>query len=339
VDDNPGVREALQDRLESMGHTFESVGSQDEALKRIAERSYDYILLDLELPSRFGRTPMIPTGKNLLTQILASPLNRNTPVLIVTAHGHDNPDLCRDVMKLGAKDFIKKPFPDLEQAVTEALSRRLPSVERRRAEPIADEPLKAFSGGELVVTAETVELCGVGLCDSSSGRIWQIVNLLSTRTEKGTLPAFSGKELADRLRVTRGEKGIAEAVKNFRERATHLLAEQAHLACEGNDVIATTTRGYQLSPKLNVQVAAKSKSPQVKTPEFYGAAERKEWFLSQLRKGKRLTRRDYEQQFEISTSTAKRDLADLSDDIEFVGIGEEGYYKSSFLQHPKHGRS
>lgn len=91
IDDHPGVREELQDRVQSMGHTFDSAGSQDEALQRLAERGYDYILLDLELPTRFGKTPLIPTGKNLLTQIRMNPLHRYTPVIVVTAHGHDKP--------------------------------------------------------------------------------------------------------------------------------------------------------------------------------------------------------------------------------------------------------
>lgn len=232
-------------------------------------------------------------------------------------------------MKLRADDFVKKPFHDLERAVMEALSRRLPSTDRRRAEPIENRPLEPFTSGDFVVTAETAELCGVQVCDSTSGRIWQIVNLLSTRTAKGTLPAHSGKDLADRLGVTRGEKGIAEAVKYFRERTAKLLAEQANLACEGNDVIATTARGYQLSLKLNVQITApgKRESGKLAQPERSDADERKQWLLDQLRRGKKLRRRDYQERFSISTPTAKRDFAEVGDSIEFTGIGEAGFYR------------
>ena len=149
-------------------------------------------------------------------------------------------------------------------------------------------------------------MCGVRLCENTSGRIWQIINLLCVRTAKGVLPACSGKDLADRIKVERGEKAIAEAVKTFRKRASELLAEQAGLACDGNDIIATTPRGYQLSPKLTVEVAsgATRKNGKVPVPEKSDAEERKEWFLAQLRKGKRLTRRDYEKQFTVSIATA-----------------------------------
>lgn len=329
IDDNPGVREALEDRVESMGHTFDSVGCQDDALLRLKEQGYDYILLDLELPTRFGKTPLIPTGTNLLSQIRGSVLHRHTPVIVVTAHGHDSPDLATRVFKLGANDFVKKPFDNLETAISDAIARRLPSTDRTRTATIEGHALTPFAGGDFIVTAEAVELCGVRLCENTSGRIWQIINLLCVRTTKGVLPACSGKDLADRIKVERGEKAIAEAVKTFRKRASELLAEQAGQACEGNDIIATTPRGYQLSPKLTVEVTAgaKRKNDKVPVPEKSDAEERKEWFLAQLRKGKRLTRRDYEKQFSVSIATAKRDLASLSAVATFEGAGEEGYYR------------
>ena len=101
-------------------------------------------------------------------------------------------------------------------------------------------------------------------------------------------------------------------MKTFRREQPKLLAQQAGLACEGNDIIATTSRGYQLSAKLTVEVAAGAtrKNGKVPVPEKSDADERKEWFLAQLRKGKRLTRRDYEKQFTVSIATAKRDLGE-----------------------------
>jgi CheY-like chemotaxis protein len=327
IDDNPGVREALEDRVESMGHTFDSVGCQDDALIRLKDQGYDYILLDLELPTKFGKTPLIPTGTNLLSQIRGSVLHRHTPVIVVTAHGHDSPDLATRVFKLGANDFVKKPFDNLETAIGDAIARRLPSTDRARASTAEAHALTPFTGGDFIVTAETVELCGVRLCENSSGRIWQIINLLCVRTPKGVLPACSGKELADRIKVERGEKAIAEAVKTFRKRASELLADQAGLACDGNDIIATTPRGYQLSPKLSVAIATGATRSKVLVPEKSDADERKEWFLTQLRKGKRLTRRDYEKQFTVSIATAKRDLGSIGSQIEFVGAGEVGHYQ------------
>jgi len=62
-------------------------------------------------------------------------------------------------------------------------------------------------------------------------------------------------------------------------------------------------------------------------PERSDADARKQWLLDQLQNGKKLRRRDYEAHFSISTPTAKRDLASLDREVEFIGTGETGYYR------------
>ncbi len=57
VDDDPSIREALGDRLDSLGHHFHTADSQKEARERLDDSAYAYILLDLELPVRLGRRP------------------------------------------------------------------------------------------------------------------------------------------------------------------------------------------------------------------------------------------------------------------------------------------
>lgn len=69
IEDDSSSRAALAVRLESFGHDCEAVGSQSEAKNRIERRGFTYILLDLEMPNRFGRLPSIPTGKYVLRDI------------------------------------------------------------------------------------------------------------------------------------------------------------------------------------------------------------------------------------------------------------------------------
>jgi CheY-like chemotaxis protein len=45
VDDHPAVREALEERVQSMGHTFDSVGCQEQAIEKLKQRGFDYVLL------------------------------------------------------------------------------------------------------------------------------------------------------------------------------------------------------------------------------------------------------------------------------------------------------
>jgi DeoR/GlpR family transcriptional regulator of sugar metabolism len=48
-----------------------------------------------------------------------------------------------------------------------------------------------------------------------------------------------------------------------------------------------------------------------------------------LKSGQKLCRADLEKHFKISTATAKRDMGDLADKIEFIGTGKTGYYAAS----------
>jgi len=57
--------------------------------------------------------------------------------------------------------------------------------------------------------------------------------------------------------------------------------------------------------------------------------DRQRWFLAQLRQGNRVTWREIAQQYQVSESTAKRDIADLQARqlVEFVGAPKTGRYR------------
>ena len=113
VEDDLLIVEDVQERLASLGHSCDCVECQDEARARLesTEHSYSYILLDLGLPISFGRKPRVENGLNLLKDISEAPKFQNVPVIVMTAHGKDGPDLAVEVLRYGrAMDFIKKPF-------------------------------------------------------------------------------------------------------------------------------------------------------------------------------------------------------------------------------------
>ena len=56
VDDEPSIRLAITTFLGQHGHTVDAVGSGGEALRRLDERRYDAILLDLRMPDMSGDT-------------------------------------------------------------------------------------------------------------------------------------------------------------------------------------------------------------------------------------------------------------------------------------------
>jgi len=126
VEDNPEIVEIVEDILRSLGHEFDAAFCQAEARELLAQKQHDYYLLDLEIPVETGRSlPRIQNGENLLREIIARRGTRHAPVIIMTSHGTDTPRLAVRMMKLGASDYVTKPFDTvgktLDNAILEAL--------------------------------------------------------------------------------------------------------------------------------------------------------------------------------------------------------------------------
>jgi CheY-like chemotaxis protein len=114
VDDHEWVCDDVRGRLESLGHACDSVRTQKDALEKLEENSYDYIILDLEIPFSHNKPSLMQNGINLLNALRA--INKSasdyTPAIVMTSHGHDSPDLAVEVLsEHKAVHFVKKPFP------------------------------------------------------------------------------------------------------------------------------------------------------------------------------------------------------------------------------------
>ena len=323
VDDHPSIREVLEDRMEALGHDHDSAGTQEEARGFFQHRRYGYILLDMEIPSRYGKPASISNGKILLREIRGSEFNAETPVLVITAHGLDSTDLVVEVWRMGATDFIKKPFGEnLETAIQEALDR-----ERKKS------PGSAHTSGEttilrkpeLLVTKDQIELNGVILCTSTSGIIWKIMCLLLTRREDGKFPILAGGIIAKKVEAERGQNAVSDAVGDKRRKWVKLLATNGYQITE-DSIIARGRGGYQLSPKL--KIADHSELPASETVAHEpDQNDRADWIIQQLEAGVRVRRADLQARFGIAEATAKRDLSGLESQIEFLGSGKKGYYQ------------
>jgi DNA-binding NtrC family response regulator len=119
VDDEPGIRALCADVLGRAGHAVEAVGSAAGALAAAQRRRFDLILCDINLPDQ--------DGVSLLPRLLAGELP--PAVLLITAY--PSIDTAVRGMKLGARDYIGKPFsPDELRLV---VRRALDEDELRRA--------------------------------------------------------------------------------------------------------------------------------------------------------------------------------------------------------------
>jgi CheY-like chemotaxis protein len=127
VEDSLRVRRVLEDFVDALGHDFHSVASQHEACRHLNLHTYDYILLDLELPKLSGKPPLAEVGRELLRQIKQHPSNCSAPVLSMSANFGTDSKLGDQMVELGATAWISKPFVDLYLAIKRITSKSHPS--------------------------------------------------------------------------------------------------------------------------------------------------------------------------------------------------------------------
>lgn len=98
VDDEEIVREPLMEALSWIGYTVDGASSVDQALEKLERETYDLMFCDLVMPGASGFT---------LMEVLRRQ-HPNLPVIVLT--GHATVDLTQKAIRLGAQDFIIKPF-------------------------------------------------------------------------------------------------------------------------------------------------------------------------------------------------------------------------------------
>ncbi|PZD72825.1 Nitrogen regulation protein NR(I) [Acaryochloris thomasi RCC1774] len=102
VDDEKSIRLTVAQSLEPQGYAVKTAVNGDDALARLKEQSFDLILTDLKMPGIDGMA-LIEQAVELYPEI---------KVIMISAHA--TVDNAVGAMKLGAVDFIQKPFTPQE---------------------------------------------------------------------------------------------------------------------------------------------------------------------------------------------------------------------------------
>ncbi len=120
VDDEESIRTVLEEKLSDL-YECRTAESGDEALKVMAARPADMVLCDIKMPGR--------DGIQTLGEIVK--MHPDTAMLMITAVY--DVDVAVRALKLGAYDFITKPFhlEEVAIAVERALDRRRLRMENR----------------------------------------------------------------------------------------------------------------------------------------------------------------------------------------------------------------
>jgi two-component system response regulator AtoC len=111
IDDDPGIREYLKALGERQGYQVSAAADGEEALATLSESRPDIVTLDAVLPGMDG-LETLRQMKKLIPDI---------PVIMLSGHGQARTIV--EAMRLGASDFLRKPFEveELELAFQKAL--------------------------------------------------------------------------------------------------------------------------------------------------------------------------------------------------------------------------
>jgi len=152
VEDDPAIREALEEAVTQDGHAAVCAVDGGEAVRIFAGGAFDLVLLDIMLP--------VMNGYDVCRRIREK--DRAVPIIMVTAKGEEIDKVLG--LELGADDYVTKPF-----GVREILARIHAAFRRMeiKAAPATSAPSDTFYFGEALVDrkrftatrgTETVEL-------------------------------------------------------------------------------------------------------------------------------------------------------------------------------------
>lgn len=126
VDDEKSQREILEMILSGEGYDVTTASSGEAAMKFVADRHFDLVLTDLKMTGM--------SGLDLLKRL--TDFDKSIIVVLLTAHG--TVDSAVDALRLGAFDYLQKPFE--REKLLETISRALNKLTTLDAEIVSGSP-------------------------------------------------------------------------------------------------------------------------------------------------------------------------------------------------------
>lgn len=114
VDDEPGMREFLEIMLQKDGYNVETAPDGSEAIDKIEEKLFDLAIVDIQMP--------VLNGIEVLKKF--NEKSPDTTVIMITAYASHETAI--EAMKLGAYDYITKPFKidEIKLVIKKALEKK-----------------------------------------------------------------------------------------------------------------------------------------------------------------------------------------------------------------------
>ncbi|MBX3245241.1 MAG: sigma-54-dependent Fis family transcriptional regulator, partial [Acidobacteria bacterium] len=126
VDDEKNQREILETILSGEGYDVTTASSGEAAMKFVESRRFDLVLTDLKMTGM--------SGLDLLKEL--TNFDRSIIVILLTAHG--SVDSAVDALRLGAFDYLQKPYDS--EKLLETVSRALNKLSALDTEIVSVSP-------------------------------------------------------------------------------------------------------------------------------------------------------------------------------------------------------
>ena len=122
VDDEPGLRDFLEIMLNKQGYGVETAVDGVDAMEKVQNSNFDLVVTDMKMPRM--------NGIEFLREIKQR--EPNLTVIIITAYASHQSAI--EAMKLGAYDYITKPFKidEIKLVIQKALDKKLLEYENQR---------------------------------------------------------------------------------------------------------------------------------------------------------------------------------------------------------------
>ncbi|PYS40422.1 MAG: DNA-binding response regulator [Acidobacteria bacterium] len=204
IDDEEEIRESIEILLTSEGLNPDTAASGEEGLKKIEDKFYDVVLLDLMLPGKSG----------MEVQNDIKRIDPTLPVVIITAIGAL--DTAVSAIKQGSYDYITKPWNNEKLLVTvnnaikqrqlmsENFQLRRALKERFGYSNIVGKSEKILKVLDLVTQVAASRSTVLIQGESGTGKelIAKAIHLKSQRADKSFVPVNSGSMPVDLLEST-----------------------------------------------------------------------------------------------------------------------------------------
>jgi DNA-binding NtrC family response regulator len=128
VDDEVDFLETLSERMRLRDMDVTTSASPLDAIKKVQEKDYDAIIMDLKMPQMDG------------LQLLKVLKEKNPDLQIILLTGHATVEKGIEAMKLGATDFLEKPVDlnVLTEKIHKAQAKKMIIVKKHTEEHIKE---------------------------------------------------------------------------------------------------------------------------------------------------------------------------------------------------------